>query len=68
MMKKCSFCNEELIKGAVAPHAGKDIYFRPDSGETSVVGFFKAAMRDSKTVNAFMCPKCGKIELYANLD
>jgi hypothetical protein len=56
-----------LVKGSIAPHGGKDVYFRPKSNETSVVGFFKAAMKDSKMVNAYMCPKCGKIEMYAEV-
>lgn len=67
-MKRCSNCDVDLIIGNIAPHAGKDIYFRPDSGETTVMGFFRAAMKNSKLVDAYMCPKCGKIELYADLE
>lgn len=66
-MKKCLNCGVELIKGSVAPYAGKDIYFRPDSEETTVMGFFKAAVKNSKMVDAYMCSKCGKIELFADL-
>jgi hypothetical protein len=66
-MKKCNTCDIELLKGNIAPHAGKDVYFRPDSKETSLAGFFKAAMSNSKMVNAYCCPKCGKIDMYAEL-
>lgn len=66
-MKKCIQCNTSLQKGSVAPHGGKDVYFRPDSGATSLSGFFKEAMKNSKRMDAYMCPKCGRVELYANL-
>lgn len=76
-MKKCSDCNEEMISNVEIEgqqlfevgHKGKSrINVTVPTGEKS--SFLGIKYEKSKTydVKARMCPNCGKVELYVELD
>ncbi len=74
-MKKCNDCNVEMIDNTNihTDYVGgidyeEQIYVDYTQGENAVKSFFGAGNRTIKRVKARVCPKCGKVELYVDLE
>lgn len=74
-MKKCNDCNIEMIENTNlhTDYVGgidyeEQIYIDYTHGEKPVKSLFGAGNRVIKRVKARICPKCGKVELYVDLE
>ena len=75
-MKKCSDCNVEMIEGCkiegqhpfeLGADGRTDISIHVPTGEKSKFFGITYDVTNRHELKARMCPKCGKIELYAVL-
>lgn len=74
-MKKCNDCNIEMIENTDlhTDYVGgidyeEQIYVDYSQGEKDVKSLFGVSNRIIKRVKARVCPKCGKVELYVDLE
>ena len=70
-MKKCSDCNIEMLeKYNVIPGERITKYIEPNLLYVVVAenNYYNAEKISDNYVKCRICPKCGKIELYANPD
>ena len=71
-MKKCSSCNIQMVEGTLygkprfmdMDHDIDKFYFNIDAGEQSSFLGIKVNVPKQVTINACVCPNCGKIELF----
>lgn len=79
-MKKCSDCNVEMINSEISGQhpfeigvdGESDLYVRLSKGKKEVKGLFGK----TRVINDYIeyqvksrtCPKCGKVELYIDLE
>ena len=75
-MKKCSDCNVEMIDNCrvdgqhafeIGEDGRSDLFLKISTGEkSSFIGIPFDVMNNYK-IKARVCPKCGKVEMYVNL-
>ena len=72
-MKKCNDCNVEMIEGVevfgqqhfeIGPESQSTIYLNIPTGK-KFLGFDRTTRVEPL---ARICPKCGKVELYVNIE
>lgn len=75
-MKKCSDCNVEMVEGKiegqhpfeVGVDGRTDMFIRVQTGEKKKFLGFEYEGTTKKPLKTRICPKCGKVELYIELE
>ena len=75
-MRKCNNCNIEMLEGKLfgkprfmdMDHDIDKFYFNVKTGENTNFLGIKYDETKQINLNACVCPKCGKVDLYVNPD
>ena len=73
-MKKCSDCNVEMINADIhtdivgGTSFEELLYIDYEDEEHGSKILFSKEKRSTREINARVCPKCGKVELYVELE